>query len=318
MRQLSLAHISPLRIVIVLFALAVIFYIAIQLAAPNTIIPLLRHSSWDWVGLAIFAMFLTFLIGAIIQFIAGNNIGRISDLTILGFAGSFFNHFLPFSIGGIVLLAEYYHKKGQRRSQSIITASAPIAIGSVTTLTIALVISPLTLVNLVRDYNYLLSSRTVQLTVLLTINLGVLLITLFWERIRDNTREVIAGIRDLHTIQQLVKIATGSILMTTVAAFVLYASVQSVHADAAYLVVVVIFIATLLVSELAPTPGGIGATEATLIIGLSGAGLNIEQSIAATLIFRLISFLLPMIPGAIAISQLDHLLGLTWRRIQQQ
>lgn len=317
-RQLHLTRISPLRIVIVLLALAAIFYVAIRLSTLDTILVLLLHSSWGWISLAALAMLLTFLMSAIIQYIAGGNTGHILDLLTLGLAGSFFNHFLPFSIGGIALLAEYYHKKGQPRPQSIMTASAPIAIGAVTTFAIALIVSPLTLFDLIHNYTHFLSERVAQLTILLISSVGLIFLTLFWDRIRVTVREVLAEIRSLRSLQQIGKVAVGSIMMTIVAAFVLYASVQAVHADMAYIIVLVVFIAALLVSELAPTPGGIGATEATLILGLSGAGLTVEQSIAATLIFRFMSFLLPMIPGAIALSQLDHVLGLSWQRLRNE
>lgn len=317
-RQLHLNRISPLRIVIVLLALAAIFYVAIQLTTLDAILMLLLQSSWGWISLAILAMLLTFLMSAVIQYIAGDSIGRILDLLTLGLAGSFFNHFLPFSIGGIALLAEYYHKKGQRRPQAIMTASAPIAIGAVTTCAIALIVSPLTLLDLVHSYTHLLTLHTIQLAVLLICTLSLLLVTLFWDRIRASVREALAGIRSLHSVQQMGKVAAGSVAMSIVAAFVLYASIQAVHAELTYIIVLVIFIATLLVSELAPTPGGIGATEATLILGLSSAGLTVEQSVAATLIFRFISFLLPMIPGAIALSRLDHLLGLSWQQLRNR
>lgn len=314
--QLHLARIGPVRIVIVLLALVTIFYTAAQFTDLSVILALLLDSSWGWIGIAIIAMFLSFVLSAVIQYVAGDKTGRVMDLLTLGFAGSFFNHFLPFSVGGIGLIAEYYHKRGQHNSQSIVTAIAPIAVGAITTIIIALIISPLTLINLIHRYDHLLSSRLVQSIILLIAVLGVLLIMLFRDRVIDSIHEAMKGIRGLRGFQQIVKVAMGSILMTTVAAFVLYASIQAVRADAAYIVILVIFIATLLVSELAPTPGGLGATEAVLILGLTGAGLDAEQAIAATLIFRFITFLLPMIPGAIALSRLDRLLGFSWRRVR--
>lgn len=315
--QLHLTRIDPVRIIVVLLALVAIFYVAAQFTDLNVILALLLDSSWIWIGIAVIAMFFSFILSAVIQYVAGDNTGRVLDLLTLGFAGSFFNHFLPFSVGGIGLIAEYYHKKGQRRSQSVVTAIAPIAVGAITTIIIALIISPLTLANLMHQYDHLLSSRLVQSIILLIGVVGLLLTMLFRYRIIDSVHEAMRGIRGLHGFQQMIKVAIGSILMTTVAAFVLYASIQAVHADVAYVVILVIFIATLLVSELAPTPGGLGATEAVLILGLTGAGLDAEQAIAATLVFRFITFLLPMIPGAIALSRLDHLLGLSWRHMRR-
>lgn len=314
--QLYLTRIGPVRIVIVFVALAAVFYVAAQFTDLNSILALLLDSSWIWIGVAVIAMLLSFVLSAVIQYVAGDNTGRILDLLKLEFAGSFFNHFLPFSVGGIGLIAEYYHKKGQRKSQSIVTAIAPIAVGAITTIIIALIISPLTLANLIHQYDHLLSSRLVQSIILLIGALGLLLIMLFKDKVMDGIREAMRGVRGLHGFQQMIKVAIGSMLMTIVAAFVLYASIHAIRADAAYIVILVIFIATLLVSELAPTPGGLGATEAVLILGLTGAGLDAEQAIAATLIFRFTTFLLPMIPGAIALSRLDHLLGFSWRYVR--
>lgn len=47
--------------------------------------------------------------------------------------------------------------------------------------------------------------------------------------------------------------------------------------------------------------------EAVLILELSGVGLNASQAVVATVIFHFITFLLPILPGAIATAQLNRL-----------
>ena len=51
------------------------------------------------------------------------------------------------------------------------------------------------------------------------------------------------------------------------------------------------------VSSAAPTPGGIGAVEATLIAGLTSAGMASTTAVAAVILFRLATFWVPLLPG---------------------
>jgi uncharacterized protein (TIRG00374 family) len=67
-----------------------------------------------------------------------------------------------------------------------------------------------------------------------------------------------------------------------------------------------IYISSSLASEIAPTPSGVGAAEAVLALGLSGAGLTTAQALSATLLFRFISYLLPLIPGAIYLLHINR------------
>ena len=50
------------------------------------------------------------------------------------------------------------------------------------------------------------------------------------------------------------------------------------------------------VSSVAPTPGGTGAAEATLIAGLTAAGTASATAAAAVILYRLATFRIPMIP----------------------
>ncbi|HKY68874.1 MAG TPA: lysylphosphatidylglycerol synthase transmembrane domain-containing protein, partial [Acidimicrobiales bacterium] len=51
------------------------------------------------------------------------------------------------------------------------------------------------------------------------------------------------------------------------------------------------------VGSVAPTPGGLGAFEATAIAALQGYGMHDGRAIAAVLTFRLLTFWLPVLPG---------------------
>ena len=56
----------------------------------------------------------------------------------------------------------------------------------------------------------------------------------------------------------------------------------------------------------APTPGGIGAVEAALAAGLTAAGLDGSTAVQAALLFRAVTFWLPMVPGWLSFTYLQR------------
>ena len=59
-------------------------------------------------------------------------------------------------------------------------------------------------------------------------------------------------------------------------------------------------------ASVAPTPGGVGATEAALAAGYSAVGVPPEIAISAVLLFRLLTFWLPILPGWVAFSWMQR------------
>ena len=64
--------------------------------------------------------------------------------------------------------------------------------------------------------------------------------------------------------------------------------------------VLLAFVAASVLSMIPLTPGGLGFVEAGLTATLAAAGIGAEKALAATLLFRLVSFWLPLPIGAIA------------------
>jgi glycosyltransferase 2 family protein len=68
----------------------------------------------------------------------------------------------------------------------------------------------------------------------------------------------------------------------------------------------VIYLAGNALGNAAPTPGGLGAVEATLAAGLTAAGLTGDVAVSAVLLFRLFTFWLPVLPGWLSLTYLQH------------
>jgi uncharacterized membrane protein YbhN (UPF0104 family) len=74
--------------------------------------------------------------------------------------------------------------------------------------------------------------------------------------------------------------------------------IRSLGADAPVTAVFSSFMAASFLRTVSIVPGGLGAFEAASVFALHGSGLPVQVALAATLMFRGLSFWLPMLPGA--------------------
>jgi len=89
----------------------------------------------------------------------------------------------------------------------------------------------------------------------------------------------------------------GILLLNFAYIAVLYACVTAFDGNLSIAVVAVVYLAGATIGQAAPTPGGLGAVEAALAAGLTAAGLDAGLAVSAVLLFRLVTFWLPTIPG---------------------
>ena len=98
----------------------------------------------------------------------------------------------------------------------------------------------------------------------------------------------------------------GSAVITLAYAGALVASVAAFHGDLPFSAVAIVYLIGAVVQSVSPTPGGLGPAEAAYIGGLTAIGLSSERAVAAVLLFRLLTFWLPVIPGWVAMNWLQR------------
>jgi uncharacterized protein (TIRG00374 family) len=99
----------------------------------------------------------------------------------------------------------------------------------------------------------------------------------------------------------------GGILVLNLAYIgVLAACVQAFNGSLSLAVIAVVYLAGATLGQAAPTPGGLGAVEAALSAGLIAAGLDGGIAVSAVLLYRLVTFWLPTVPGYWAFSWLTR------------
>ena len=65
-----------------------------------------------------------------------------------------------------------------------------------------------------------------------------------------------------------------------------------------------VYLAGTAIAAASPTPGNLGAVELTLTAGLTGIGVPPATAFAGVLLYRLLTFWLPIVPGFLALGSL--------------
>lgn len=217
-------------------------------------------------------------------------------------AGSFVKLVTPAAVGGVALNTRFLQKAGVRPVQAV----ASVGVSQLAGLACHLV--------LLFTFGYiggteqgtdLAPSRTV-VAGLLTAAVLVLTVTavpplrrFVAARLRPLLAGVVPHLLDLLQRPYRLALGFGGYLLLT-AAFVacLDASLRAFGGHASLAVVAVVFLTANAVGSAAPTPGGIGAIEGALIgtfVGL--AHVPIEIATPAVLLYRILIFWLPVLPG---------------------
>jgi undecaprenyl-diphosphatase len=81
----------------------------------------------------------------------------------------------------------------------------------------------------------------------------------------------------------------------------LWFCILAMHISLPFIAVLIVFSFGMVLGAATPTPGGLGGVEAGLVAGLVAYHVDSAPALAAVLVYRLISYWLPLIAGAIAL-----------------
>lgn len=302
--------IKPWSVIIVIVGIIGIYLLLPQLGELRGTLAVLHKAVWWWVmgGMAMTA--LGFLAAAYTQYMAGKGQGSFKKVALLQLTGAFINHFLPFNLGSVSLTARYYAKIGEEQVDAVTVAILPSVFGVITTVSLVAIVSPLTLQHIVQ---HAYKGSWWLLAIAAVVIIGVLIaIPVVRRRLHAFTHDMIRGFRGLTLWPQLPALTFGSLALTLVSTVALLFSAYAVHSSISIIDAFTLYVTSSLVSNFAPTPGGIGATEAFLALGLTSVGMSLPQAAAVTLIFRFVSFWVPIIPGFLALRAANRFLQATF------
>jgi uncharacterized membrane protein YbhN (UPF0104 family) len=106
--------------------------------------------------------------------------------------------------------------------------------------------------------------------------------------------------------RKLIQGIGGALLLTLAYILCLAACVQAFGGSVAIASIAVVYLTGSALGSIVPTPGGIGAVEAALTAGLVAAGLHGTEAASSVLLFRLLTFWLPVPIGWLALNYLER------------
>ncbi|MGW2619268.1 flippase-like domain-containing protein [Streptomyces sp. NPDC001500] len=275
--------------------------------------PLIENADWGWVAAAVLFSALSYVAAA---------------MSLLGFvpervpfprtvaaqvAGSFVKIVAPAAVGGVALNTRFLQRSGVRPGLAVASVGASQLFGLGCHILMLLSFGYLTGTEKTPSLS---PSRTV-IAGLLTVAVLVLVVTsvpFLRKFVSTRVRSLFAGVvpRMLDVLQRPQKLVTGiggMLLLTACFVMCLDASIRAFGDGSTSLSiasVAVVFLAGNALGSAAPTPGGVGAVEATLTVGLIAVGLPKEVAAPAVLLFRLLTLWLPVLPGWLAFNQLSR------------
>jgi undecaprenyl-diphosphatase len=98
----------------------------------------------------------------------------------------------------------------------------------------------------------------------------------------------------------------GSVAVTYLHAFAFGVCVAATGGHVGWFDLLAVYLVGTALAALVPTPGNLGAEEAALFLLLTTVGVAAVPALAGVLWFRLVSFWLPTVPGAVAFGFLLH------------
>ncbi len=218
-------------------------------------------------------------------------------------AAAFVNRLLPAGIGGLGLHGDYLH----RQKHSVAEATAVVSVnnalgivGNIILLVIMLAVWPHRLS--VSAFNF--SPGKALIVGVVVAALAIVIIAV--RRVRVELASFARNFgRSLRTYLRcpgklLVALALATTL-TLVYALILYVSSRAVGVKLAYSSVFVVFSVGTLIGAATPTPGGLVGVEAGLFAGFAAYGVPAAPALAAVLLYRVLTYWLPLIPGLVAL-----------------
>jgi uncharacterized membrane protein YbhN (UPF0104 family) len=267
--------------------------------------------SWPAILIAAGAVVASYCCSAVALSAAAGRRLPVGRTILVQFAAAAANRVTPGGVGGTAVNARYLRTQslspGAVGAALSLSAIAHVGIAAIGVLAVGMTITKLPI------GQSLLTARIHGLPVIVPVLVAVLL--MMWLLVRAARRRLYddgrmsAAFHDAksalstatHQPKRLALLlaATAGVKATNLLA--LLAATWAFDGDIADWRIAVVFLVGVPVAEAIPTPGGIGGVDAVLVAGLAHVGTSTAGAvIAAVIVFRLLTFWAPIVPGMIS------------------
>lgn len=295
---------APRRRYILTVAILVLVLYAVlpQLGIFRSSWHLLKRPDLSWVALAICLTAMTYIAGALTYCLLALKPLRYSIMLVVQLAAMFVNRLLPGGVGALGVNFAYL----RRARFSTAEATSLVAINNLLgVIGHSLLIGGALLLTADQADRITPSFGNLGLAfkILIGVTLAVLAVLLFVGRHRVRGFLHNVGLQLASYKQRPWRLGgalLSSMLLTTANVLCLACSALALGVHLPFVAILLIFSFGVSAGAATPTPGGLGGFEAGLVGGLATYNVSSAEALAVALLYRLISYWLPLIVGAIA------------------
>ncbi|GAA0945138.1 lysylphosphatidylglycerol synthase transmembrane domain-containing protein [Nonomuraea longicatena] len=306
--EIRLERFRPRTLVTIIASTLAAYFLLSQLSQVN-IVTVVTTANWAWSLLALAASAVSFVAAALMLRGFVPEPLPLWRTILVQFASSFVKLVTPPAIGGVAINTRYLQKRG---------IPPALAVASVGASQLIMLIAHIALLLL---FAYITGSSTptsftpqrglvlalLGVAVAMVVMLGVPRIRrMLTKRLRSLFSNVLPRLLDvLQSPLKMLEALSGTVMITIAFVICLDACVSAFGGKIDFTTVAVVFLTANAIGSAAPTPGGLGAVEVALSAGLTVAGVPAELATSSVLLYRLLTFWLPVLPGWAAFTYLQ-------------
>jgi len=314
----DLERVSPRTLVLVGLTAVAFYLLGPQLAGASELWSNVRNANWWWFVLALVASAAS-IVGAAVA-MEGSVPGEVpfGANVLTQTAASFVGFATPAQLGGMALNARFLERSGIEQPVALAAVGLNLVNGVVVHVSMLAAFAFWRGSGGLGDLHLPAGATLAVIGVVVALALVVVLAVpagrrLLVEKVAPYLKRAASGLAQVaRRPTKLAQLVGGAVGVTGANIVALAACVAALHGSMAVASIGFVYLTASVVATAAPTPGGLGAVEATLITGLHTAGLPSSTAIGAVLLFRLATFWLPIAPGFLAFHRLQ--LGSTRRQ----
>lgn len=290
-------------------------YVALSfLSNWDAISAALGRADWGLVPGVLVLSGLTFVAGAMAMI--GSTTVRLpfGDTVRVMLAQTYLNRFTPANAGGMALRTRYLQRYGLDLTSAATSVGLTSAASGVAQVALLVTFGLWVGTSGAAPSVQAPSAGSIAVVVLVvSLVIGLVFATPWGRRVlAGRLREVVGTAWEvvrglLANPSKLAWLAGGSLLGKLVVIVAFAQCCRMVGIDQAFPVLALLYMTANTVASAAPTPGGVGAIEAALVLVLQSVGVVADDALAAVLLFRLATFWLPTIPSWFMLVRLRRL-----------
>ncbi|MHB8671853.1 MAG: flippase-like domain-containing protein [Acidimicrobiales bacterium] len=298
-------HVAARNLAPVLGAGLALYLLLPKAAQSGRAAAALGGAQWGWLGVTAAAALATYVMASVALLAAAQPRLAFGRTFVVQLASAFTNRLSPAGLGGMATNVRYLERAGAERSSAIATVGLTSLAGLMVHAGGLLVLVPL-----LGAAGPVLPSADPTDHPLVLVGIVVFGVAAsavlvwkrrLWKQATAAARSAMASLMAiLRTPNRAVVLFVGAAGVTTAYAIALFAALRAFGVDLPAVRVAAVYLGASAVAAAAPTPGGLGPLEAALVAGATASGAPAGPTIAAVIAYRLITYWLPVLPGAIS------------------